>query len=241
MSAHVKHPLPASVLLSSCLCLSLPAAADLDANIGAVSEYVREGISQTRGNLTWQTGLTWQHSSGVYLGGWASGLDRRSDNADFEADAFAGLYLPFSENIAVDLSATHYRFYGDTLAEQQDYNEFGLSLLLDDSWSFGWRHSPDYLGSGKARRALDASYTLHTSSFDIEFYAANYRWLETDASLGHAYSDNGASNYWHFRLGAERSWKQWDYRLTVERTNLGGEYDAGTLIQFGLHRYFNIW
>lgn len=217
---------------------SLPAVADLNANLGLTSEYVREGISQTRGNITWQAGLTWQHNSGVYAGAWGSGLERREDNADAEADIFAGFYQPLSDRLALDVSATRFTFHGDN-ADEQNYDEFGARLLLDDSWVFGWRHSEEYLGTQSPRRALELSYTLHRGSFAIEFFGANYRWLELGDGAG--YGDNKTDDYWHFRIGVERTWNRWDYRLLIERTGLGSEYDAGTQIQFGVHRYFNLW
>src|SRR5690554_6979649 len=72
--------------------ISTTAFAEINANLGATTEYVREGISQTRGKPTLQAGLTWQHNSGFYLGGWASGMDHRNDDdLNLEADYFAGV------------------------------------------------------------------------------------------------------------------------------------------------------
>lgn len=223
-----------ALFCSALLCsASLPAAAGLNANLGLTSEFIREGISQTDGAPTWQTGLTWEHNSGFYLGGWASGLDRKYDKARAEADVFAGFYQPLSDNTALSLTATHFTFHGDN-SDEQDYSELGARLLVDDSWVFGWRQSDDYLGSDSARRAIEASYTLHTGSFAIEFYGAHYHNLDETANLGY-------NDYLHLRIGLERTWNQWDYRLTLERTNLDDNFDAGTLIQLGVHRYFNLW
>lgn len=230
--------LPAAITSAVLCCISLPSAADVTANLGATSEFIREGISQNRGNITWQAGLNWQHNSGFYTGVWGSGLDRSQDDAHTEADLFAGFYQPLTDGIALDLSAGRYTFHGDN-ADQQNYDELGARLLLNDSWVLGWRHSPEYLGTNSARRAVELSYTLHTGSFAVEFFGANYRWL--DSGEGAGYGDNLTNDYWHFRVGLERTWNQWDYRLTLERTGLGSEYDAGTQIQFGIHRYFSLW
>ncbi len=224
-----------ALFCSALLCsASLPAVAGINANLGLTSEYIREGISQTDGTPTWQTGLTWEHNSGFYLGGWASGLDRRYDKASAEADIFAGFYQPLSDYTALSLTATHFTFYGDN-SDEQNYTELGAWLLVDDSWVFGWRQSEEYLGTNSDRRALEASYTLQTGTFGIEFYGAHYRNLGDKADMGY-------SDYLHFRIGLERTWNQWDYRLTVERTNLSSSrFDAGTLFQLGIHRYFNLW
>lgn len=241
MPAKFVRPLSMALLLSG---LSLNAQADLNLNLGLTSEYIREGISQTDGNITWQAGATWHHGSGLYLGGWASGLDRNyaraNDHANAEVDGFAGWYISLSKNIAIDMAATHYSFHGDSAVSKQDYNEYGARLLIDDSWSVGWRRAADYLGTDSDRDAIDFNYVLHTSTFDFDFYIANYRWLDADLP-GAGYNDSGRDDYWHFRLGVERTWKNWDYRVTLERTNLGKAYDGGTLFQLGIHRYFNIF
>lgn len=229
------------LLVPCCTLISLTSWAELNVNLGATSHYVREGIGQTRGNPTLQTGLTFKHSSGFYAGLWASGMDHRTDDLFLEADGFAGLYLPLTEHFALDFSATDYRFFGDDDAVMQDYQELGLSVLLYDNVKLGYRYAEDYQGKGSDWQALSTSYTMHTQGFDLEFYAANYRWLDADGRVGASYSAGDRQDYWHFRIGAERTWKKWDYRLSVERTNLNSSYDAGTLFQFSLQRHFNLW
>lgn len=226
--------LPAALVSAMLFTASLPAVAGINANLGLTSEFVREGVSQSGGKMTWQSGLTWEHNSGFYLGGWASGLDRKTDSASAEADIFAGFYQPLTDNSAVTITATHFTFHGDN-SDDQNYTELGARWLINNSWVFGWRHSPEHLGTDSARRALEASYTLHRGTFAIEFYGAHYRNLDTNADLGYG-------DYLHVRIGLERTWKQWDYRLTLERTNLSkNNFDAGTQIQLGIHRYFNLW
>jgi uncharacterized protein (TIGR02001 family) len=226
--------------IAACL-FSAPALADLDFNAGATSTYVREGISQTRGNPTVQSGLTFKHNTGLYAGVWASGIDRSYDHAYMEADGFAGWYLPFSENYALDLSGAHYRFYGGRSATKQDYSEGALSVLLYDTVKLGYRYSEDYMGLDKPWQAISGSYNLRTQGFDMEFYLANYRFRETDGSIGASYSTGERNDYWHYRIGVERTWNKWDYRLSVERTNLNSNYDAGTLFQFSMRRHFKVW
>lgn len=224
--------------------LTHQAYAEVTVNLGLASNYTREGISQTRGKLSASAGLTWLHNSGFYLGAWAANLDRRNDHAYLEGAGFVGYYLPFNENIALDLTATRYAFFGDKKAWYQDYNELGASLLLNDSWKFGYRVSENYLDKDHSWHALDGSYTLHTDSFDFEFFVARYLWQDADGLDGASYNYDklgDRSNYWHFRIGAERTWNKWDYRLTVERTNLSHRFDGGTIIQFGMQRYFNLF
>lgn len=222
--------------------LSFSSYAEINANIGATTEYMREGISLTRGKPTVQAGASWLHNSGFYVGGWASGIDNRdADDLTLEADFFTGVYLPLNKDIAFDFSATHFGFHGDDNAFYQDYNALSASLLVKDRWSFSWQGSNDYLGKDHSWQSISTSLVLPVKDFNLEFYLGNYHWLSKDVAEGATYSPSGKSHYWHFRIAAERTWKDWDYRLSVERTNLGGTFDAGTVFQFGLHRYFKVW
>lgn len=219
--------------------ISCASFAEINANLGVTSEYVREGISHTRGKPTLQTGVTWLHNSGFYAGGWASGIDhRKDDDLKLEADYFAGFYIPLNKDIAFDLSVTRFSFYGDSEAELQDYNALSASLLVNDRWSLSWQGSDDYMGTDHSWQSISTSYVFPVKDFNLEFYLGNYHWLNTDATEDAAYSSTGKSHYWHFRVAAERTWNNWDYRLSVERTNLGKSYDAGTTFQLGIHRYF---
>ncbi|MBU2038007.1 MAG: TorF family putative porin [Gammaproteobacteria bacterium] len=230
-------------LLTASAALTMLAAttahAELKANLGLTSEYVRDGVSQTGGNAALQGGLTFRHDSGFYTGLWSSGLDRKGDHATYEHDAFAGLYLPLSDGIAMDISATRYTFAGDASIQDQAYSEGTLRLLVDDALTLGWRHSDSYLDSGFAKRSLELGYTIQTDSFSIEFFTAQHRYLEIndDFNFGGGHSDD----YWQFRVGVERSYGPYDYRLSIDRTNLSSDYDAGTTLQFSVHRYFNFW
>ena len=60
------------------------AAADphaFSANIGAVSNYMWRGVSQTQDGPAVQGGLDYAHSSGFYLGTWASNVDWNNEGA----------------------------------------------------------------------------------------------------------------------------------------------------------------
>ncbi|MDK2776448.1 MAG: TorF family putative porin [Pseudomonadota bacterium] len=236
-----------SAALAATLISAPQAMAELNANLGIVTEYVRDGISESSGNPALQAGLTYEHNSGFYLGAWSSTIDRRSttdrqdESADLENDAFAGVYLPVFNWLAADLSLTRYTWSGDPEVNHQAYTEGGLRLLIDDSLTLGWRQTDDFIGTGFAKRSLEASYTWQLSEFSLEFYLAQHRWLEVDDNDFNYNEDTERDSYFHFRVGLDRSYGPWDFRFTLSRTNLTSEYDAGTIIQAGVHRYFNLW
>jgi len=218
------------------LALAAPSHADFNADIGLTSEYIKDGISQTQGQIAPQAGLTYFNDLGLYGGAWVSNIDHKGNSAHAEWSGFGGYYFPITEGLAVDLSLTHYGYAGDATLSKSAYDEATARLLINDDWTFGWRQAEDYMGTGEAKRVLESAYTFQTGTFSLEFYLAQNRYLKVndDVNFGGSRDD-----YWHFRFGVGRSYDNWDYRLKLERTNLGSGYDAGTNITFSLHRYFD--
>lgn len=229
--------LSAAVLLFT----SLSSQAEITASIGATTEYVRDGISETRGQPALQGGVTWLSNTGLYAGIWSSGVERKEDHATYEHDAFAGYYLPLTDRIAADLSVTRYTWAGDTDIRDQSYTEGAVRLLINDALTFGWRQSGDHLGSGFDMRHLELGYTWQFSDFSLELFTAQHRWLEVDDDDFNFDEDTQRDSYWQFRVALDRSYGPWDIRIALNRTNLSADYDASTAIEFGFQRYFQLW
>ncbi|MDF1762857.1 MAG: TorF family putative porin [Oleibacter sp.] len=240
MTSQWQRLLSTGIFACCTLTFSLSSQAGITADAGVTSEFVRDGISQTRGKPAWQLGLLGTHSSGLYGGLWSSNVDRGKEDSVFaEVDAYAGFSLPIYGNWAVDTSLNRYTFHGDTDVDGEAYNEAVVRLLYNQGWMFGYRFGDNYFGSDKKFNSREIAYTFNLSEFSIEIYTANHRLQEPDAITN--FGSANADDYWHFRVGVARTFNHWDYRLTAERTNLGSDYDAGTILQFSLHRYFNIW
>lgn len=232
------------LLSAACSSILIAAAtvshADITTDLGVTSEFVRDGISQTGGNAAWQAGLTATHNAGFYGGIWGSNVDHGGDDSiHSEWDLYAGANLPLWRAWSLDASVTRFTFHGDRDRKADAYNESALRLLWDNHLTLGYRAGDGYLGSEYNLHTLEAAYTFQTGSFSIELYAANHRLDGSDETTN--FGSDSADDYWHFRAGAARSWNHWDYRLTVERTNLGADFDAGTIMQFSAHRYFRLW
>ncbi|MBE0483057.1 MAG: hypothetical protein IBX52_06095 [Bacterioplanes sp.] len=224
------------VLATAVLLLSSASHAELSANVGLSSEYVRDGISQSRGNITASIGTSYHHQSGVYAGLWGTTLERKNDDTQFELSGFAGWYQPLSQRLAMNIGATRYAFHGNRDSNEQAYHEGFAKVLIDDQWVLGYRRSNDYLGSGLAKSSRELSYTIHQGTFDIEFFTAQHRYLATNSDFN--FGGNSRDGYWQFRVAVERTYRHYDYRLAIERTNLGRDFDGGTHFLFGVHRYF---
>jgi uncharacterized protein (TIGR02001 family) len=102
-------------LAAAALACALPAAAfaDLAFNVGAVSDYRYRGISQTRLKPAVQGGIDWSHSSGFYLGTWASTIkwiDDAYGDAKVEVDLYGGYKGEIVKDLAFDVGLLQYLY-----------------------------------------------------------------------------------------------------------------------------------
>ena len=91
--------------------LAAPAAyAQFSANIGAVTDYRFRGISQTLGKPALQGGLDYAHSSGLYVGTWASTVSKDSytNGKGLEVDIYAGWKKEVAKDWTIDVGALYY-------------------------------------------------------------------------------------------------------------------------------------
>jgi uncharacterized protein (TIGR02001 family) len=80
-------------------------------NVGAISDYRYRGISQTRLKPALQGGIDFAHSSGLYLGAWASTIKWVKDaygNAPLELDLYGGYKGEIVKDVAYDVGVLQY-------------------------------------------------------------------------------------------------------------------------------------
>ena len=73
-------------------------ASPLSFNVGLVTDYLFRGVSQTHGRPAVQAGVDYLHSSGVYVGAWASSISWVKDflgKGSLEVDIYGGLKNSF--------------------------------------------------------------------------------------------------------------------------------------------------
>ncbi|PZP33822.1 MAG: hypothetical protein DI603_06955 [Roseateles depolymerans] len=96
-----------------------PAADPLSFNIGAVSDYRYRGISQTRLKPALQGGIDYAHSSGFYVGTWASTIKWIKDaggSGDLEWDLYGGYKTEVAPGLTVDVGVLQYYYPSNKLA-----------------------------------------------------------------------------------------------------------------------------
>jgi len=85
-------------------------ADDVSFNIGATSNYVFRGITQTDENFAVQGGVDFSGDSGFYAGAWASNVDF-GDDTDVEFDIYGG-YATEAGGFALDFGVVAYTYIG---------------------------------------------------------------------------------------------------------------------------------
>lgn len=95
------------------------------ANIGAVSNYIWRGVTQTDDQPAIQGGLDYAHASGFSLGTWASNVDFAT-GANYELDVYAGydFSLPV-EDASLSLNTIYYAYPDDDF--DIDFWEVGIA------------------------------------------------------------------------------------------------------------------
>lgn len=110
-------------LVIGALVVSGSAAAEFSANIGAASNYVWRGATQTDDSAAISGGIDWAHDSGFYLGTWASNVDFGS-GGEVEWDLYGG-YGGEVGDLGYDLGVIYYA-YPDS--DDANFTELALGL-----------------------------------------------------------------------------------------------------------------
>ncbi|MGB5569317.1 MAG: TorF family putative porin [Sedimenticolaceae bacterium] len=91
------------------LMISGSVAAEFSANIGATSNYVWRGVTQTDNGAAVSGGLDYAHDSGFYAGTWASNVDF-GDGSGAEVDLYGGFGNKLDNGLGYDVGATYYAY-----------------------------------------------------------------------------------------------------------------------------------
>ena len=186
-----------------------PLTTQVFANIGATSDYVFRGLSQSDGDAVGQGSLDVVTPSGIYAGVWASGVDKPfgavynqvGGDEDLEYDVYLGWNKNVGSGINLDGGVIRYGFEPD-----------------DDEIS--WTEA--YLGLTAEGLNLKASVRVEGSEIFGEYLEVNYRksvgGVTLKAHAGHFYLDEEVrliDEYSDYYLGAAKTFHNLG-RLNVE-------------------------
>lgn len=135
-----------------------------NASIGASTDYVYRGVSQTHDSGALQLGANYQSSQGWFVGTWGSNVDPYPFGAAaIELDLYTGIRRSLGEDFAATLSYTRYQYLDDPRRAHYNYDEFAVSASYRDILVATLSYQPDstlYSDLGFAQRRASFAYEL---------------------------------------------------------------------------------
>jgi uncharacterized protein (TIGR02001 family) len=180
--------------------LSAPVFAEVSMNIGATSNYVWRGVSQTDDSAAISGGLDWSGATGLYAGTWVSNVDFGPGTSPYELDLYGGYAGEFGD-FGYDVGLIYYTYDSD------DDANF-LELAASGSWKF--------LSAG-LNYTLNGDADEDTSPFvngDLYYYGALSFDLPEDFNVGltlgsYAFENDGVNgaeyDYTHYQADLTKS------------------------------------
>jgi uncharacterized protein (TIGR02001 family) len=197
--------------------------------LGAATDEVWRGVSQTRGHAAAQAGFSISGSSGWYAGAWTSiPLEQPSAEprltADFELDLFAGYRRMLGDLWSLDTTLVRYSYPGDGRALEYNHTELMITL--------------DYAGRVSATAAVSPDTSLYTArgpasdrtaiAWELAFVHPLVRGLSLTGGAGYYdVSDLFATGYVYWNAGF--SWEA--DRIAVDLTYIATDAKGRMLFE----------
>lgn len=181
----------------------------LTGNITLTSDYVFRGVSQTQNQPAIQGGFDYAHSSGLYLGTWASNVGwvkegGYKNDSSMEIDLYGG-YKGAVGDVGYDVGVITYYYPGDQVAAANDPDT--TEVYLGASWKFlsakySYTVSDRFVGWGTAATNGDTD-----GSYYVELNA-NYGLDNGWGLIGHvgyqSVKDNDSASYTDWKIGVSK-------------------------------------
>lgn len=152
------------LLLLAAAMVAYPADAPWSTSIGATSDYVFRGVSQTYGHGALQLGAQYQNSGGWFAGAWGSNVEPYPlMKSALELDVYTGVSRPLGGDFNAGVAYTHYLYIDDSRRHRYDYDELALSASYLDRLVATISYQPNstlYSDLGFADRRPSVAYEL---------------------------------------------------------------------------------
>jgi uncharacterized protein (TIGR02001 family) len=201
-------PLALSLMLSP----AFPCRAEgvWNGSVGAATDYVYRGVSQTYDSAALQLGGNYQSPLGWFVGAWGSNVNPYPHaGSSAELDLYAGATRPLGEDFSTRVAYTHYTYLDDPRHAHYDYDELSVTAAYLDRLSATVSYEPDsvsYSTVGFERHRAVAAFEL-TGRYPVLWGLA--------VTGGVGYYDLQqlfGVNYWAGNVGLAYVYK----RLTIE-------------------------
>lgn len=207
--------------------IATPAFAGVTGNVGAFSDYIFRGITQTAGGASVQGGLDYSHASGLYAGTWISNLN--TGTASYETDFYGGFAGKVGD-LGFDLGVIEYYYRGFSPANTTEFYA-GASFAGASAKIF---YSNDLQSTNDSGFYLTGNYPIALTKTVSVTPAVGY-------SFGDAYKSTGAYGKEILDYGVTLS-KALDGGFTFSLGLTGTDRDGGndeTLV-LGLKKNFEL-
>jgi len=193
--------------------LSSVAQAELSANVGATSNYIWRGVSQTGDNAAISGGIDYAHDSGLYAGTWVSTLGNGNGE---ELDLYGG-FSGEASSVGYDVGAIYYAYPS---LNDSNFAELYGSVSVSN-FTVGLNYTVSGENDGGTFDDGDLYYYA-SASFDL-----GDGW-GVGGTIGHYSFDKVSSaDYSHFQLDVTKS--AGDYGdVTFSLSDVFDEDTAGT-------------
>lgn len=208
-----------------------PAASPLSFNVGAVSNYIYRGITQTSHKPALQGGVDYAHSSGLYVGAWGSNVSWINDSgaigdvggtANIELDTYFGFKNTVATDFGYDLGYIRYNYLGNYAPASGFNNADTAEVYAAGSYKFvtlkysyslldGFLTVPGTRGTNYLE--LNANYPVADSGVTIVAHAGKQTFVGTTLSAGNELS------YTDYKLGATKDFSGYVVGLAYTSTN----------------------
>ena len=180
------------------------------ASIGATTDYIFRGVSQTYDSAALQLGGNYQSALGWFVGAWGSNVDPYPHaGGSAELDLYTGVTRRIGADFNARLAYTRYTYLDDSRPAHYDYDEISVSAAYLDRIAATLSYQPDtsaYSDLGYANRRPTGAFEV-TGRWPV--------WRDLSLTAGVGYYDLqrlfGVS-YWAGNVGASYVYR----RLTLE-------------------------
>lgn len=172
-----------SATLLGALAVPTIAHAEVSANIGAVSNYMFRGLTQTEGAAAIQGGLDFESATGLYAGTWVSTIDF-GDEATHEFDLYAG-FAGELEGFSYDVGYIYYAYTDapDNIDFGEIYGELGMgNFAVGFAYTLHSENQDDVFDEGDIYYYGSASLPL-TGDLTVDFTVGYYD-FDVDGDAG---------------------------------------------------------
>lgn len=195
-------------------------------NFSIVSDYAFRGISQSNQRPAIQGGLDYEHSSGLYIGTWASSIS--DGTAGIETNLYGG-YTFEAGPFGFDVGLLRYYYPGS------DFDSLNTTeAYAGISWEFlSFKYSRTLTNAFGLEKSKGSGYYDLSASFEV------MDGLTLDAHYGYSkFKGSGNSNYKDWSLGVTKSYGGFDFGLHYVDTNIKKDKLADSRVVLSVSKSF---